>query len=136
MGYSLVADLIVVMHFIFAGFVIFGFFSLVIGPLFGWAWTSGKGFRITHMTCILFVAFEGLLGAPCPLTILENQLLHAAGEAGYQRSFIGHLANQFLFYDAPEWAFTLTYVTLALLSILAYLIPFSFRKTLLTRKGS
>ena len=51
-------------------------------------------------------------------------MLRAAGERGYDRSFIGQFANQLLFYDAPEWVFTLTYVTLALLSILAYLIPF------------
>jgi hypothetical protein len=133
MGYSLGADLVVIVHLIFAGFVAFGFFSRVVGSIFGWAWTYGKGFRITHLTCILFVALEGLLGVACPLTILENQLLHEAGEGGYHRSFMGRLANQLLFYDAPEWVFTLTYVALAILSILAYLIPLSSCKTLLKK---
>ena len=136
MGYSLAADLVVIIHLAFAGFVIIGFFSLVVGPIFGWAWTYGKRFRIVYLICIVFVALEALLGVSCPLTILENRLLRAAGESGYDRSFIGHLANQVLFYDAPEWVFTLIYVTLAFLSLLACLIPPSFRNNRLTKKRS
>jgi hypothetical protein len=133
MGYLLVADLVVIVHLIFAGFVIIGFFSLVIGSILGWVWTYGKRFRIGHLICVVFVALEALLGVICPLTLLENQLLRAAGERGYDRSFAGHLANQLLFYDAPEWVFTLTYVALAILSILGYLIPLSTRKILLKK---
>lgn len=136
MGYSLAADFVVIVHLIFAGFVVLGFVLFVVSPILGWTWTFGKGFRIMHLTCILFVALEGLLGVACPLTVLENQLLLAAGKSGYHRSFMGQLANQLLFYDAPEWVFTLIYITLAILSILAYLIPFPFRNTLLTKKGS
>jgi hypothetical protein len=129
MGHRLAADFVVIMHLVFAGFVVFGFFSMVVGPHFGWTWTSRKRFRITHLTCIFFVALEGLLGVACPLTLLENQLLNAAGEGGYHRSFIGRLAHQFLFYDAPEWVFTLTYVALAMVSILAYFVPLPIHKT-------
>lgn len=135
MGYSLAADLVVIVHLVFAGFVLIGFFLLVVGSISGWAWTYGKRFRIGYLLCIVFVALEALLGVTCPLTVLENQLLHAAGEGGYERSFAGQLANQLLFYDAPEWVFTLTYVTLAFLSLLAYLIPPSFRKNLQSKKG-
>jgi hypothetical protein len=136
MGYTLAADFIVIVHLVFAGFVVFGLFSMVAGPHFGWTWASRKRFKITHLACILFVALEGLLGVTCPLTILENQLLHAAGEGGYHHSFIGRLANQILFYDAPEWVFTLAYVALAVVSILTYFIPLPIHKTLLTRNGS
>ncbi len=135
MGYSLAADLVVIVHLIFAGFVLIGSFSFVVGSISGWGWTYSKRLRIGHLLCIVFVALEALLGVTCPLTVLENQLLHAAGEGGYDRSFAGQLANQLLFYDAPEWVFTLTYVTLAFLSLLAYLIPPSFRKNLQSKKG-
>ena len=60
MGYSLVADLVVIVHLVFAGFVLIGFFSLVVGSIFGWAWTYGKRFRIGHLLCIVFVALEGI----------------------------------------------------------------------------
>ena len=136
MGYSRMADLVVIAHLACAGFVLFGFLLIVVGGIFGSAWTHEKRFRITHLICILFVALEALLGVDCPLTILENQLLRAAGKSGYDRSFIGHLANQLLFYDDPEWVFTMVYVTLAFLSLLAYLILPSFRKNRPTKKGS
>jgi Protein of Unknown function (DUF2784) len=135
MGYTLAADLVVIVHLVFAGFVLIGFLLLVVASIFGWAWTYGKRFRIGHLLCIVFVALEALLGVTCPLTVLENQLLRAAGRCGYDRSFAGQLANQLLFYDAPEWVFTLTYVTLAFLSLLAFLIPPLLRKNLQIKKG-
>lgn len=136
MSYSLAADLVVIFHLIFAGFVIFGFFALVVGSIFGWAWTYRKRFRIGQLLCVVFVASEALFGVTCPLTALENQLLRAAGRSGYDRSFAGQLANQLLFYDAPEWVFSLIYVTLAFFSLLAFLISPSFHKDLQSKKGS
>jgi len=128
MVYSVLADIVVILHLAYAGFVVFGFISIAMGRLFRWSWTRHKSFRIVHLSCIGFVALEALLGADCPLTVLENRLLVAAGQVSYQRSFIGHVANRLLFYDAPEWVFTGIYVVLFLLGFLAYFLFPSYRK--------
>jgi len=125
MVYNLLADLIVLVHLAYAGFVVVGFLLILIGQLWGWSWTRHQGFRIVHLSFIGFVALEALLGVDCPLTVLENRLLIAAGQESYQRSFIGHLADRLLFYNAPEWVFSAIYCVLFLLSVLAYLFSLS-----------
>ena len=63
------------------------------------------------------------------LTLLENWLLVAAGQAGYQRTFIGQLIYDLLYYDFPNWVFTITYLSLAGLTALTLvLIPPVWRK--------
>jgi hypothetical protein len=73
------------------------------------------------------------LGATCPLTTLENELLQRGGKAGYERSFVGKLMNEVLFYDAPERVFTVAYVALSLCTALSFIQI--LRKTALSRLG-
>ncbi|MEW5974683.1 MAG: DUF2784 domain-containing protein [Acidobacteriota bacterium] len=120
--YSVLADLVVVVHLAYAGFVLFGFVAVLLGRIRGWRWTRQRMFRWTHLICTAFVAVEAVFGLTCPLTVWENQLLRAAGESGYDRSFIGELASNLLFYDAPEWMFTLVYLTLTLAVLLVYFV--------------
>jgi hypothetical protein len=56
----------------------------------------------------------------CPLTILENYFLKASGVSGYNRSFIGNLANDILFYDVPEWVFGVIYMVLAIVVVVYF----------------
>lgn len=121
MYYSLLADVIVVIHLVYACFVLFGTIAIVIGVPCSWQWIKNFHFRTIHIVCTVFVPLETLLGMICPLTSLENFFLRASGAEGYNRSFIGKLVSTVLFYDAPEWVFLTIYVALAIVVIIYYI---------------
>jgi len=115
------ADLVVFVHLAYAGFVLFGFLAILVGTVRHWAWTRNLRFRVMHLVCTVLVGVESVLGATCPLTTLENDLLQGGGKAGYERSFVGKLMNDVLFYDAPERVFTVAYVSLSLCTLLSFI---------------
>ena len=63
-------------------------------------------FRAAHFAAIAYVAAESLLGIWCPLTLWEAQLRGDAAE----KSFIAEWVHRLLYYNFPEWVFTLAYV--------------------------
>ncbi len=77
-----------------------------IGAALGWRWIRNAWFRYLHLGAIAFVAAEALLGIACPLTVWEDLLRGGAG----RESFVARWVRAFLFYRAPEWAFTTLYV--------------------------
>jgi hypothetical protein len=127
------ADLVVLVHLAYAGFVLFGFLAILVGTVRHWAWTRNLRFRVLHLVCTVLVGAESVLGTTCPLTTLENDLLRKGGKAGYERSFVGKLMNEVLFYDAPERVFTVAYVALSLCTALSFVQI--LRKTPLSRLG-
>jgi len=108
---SLLADLILVVHFAFVLFVVGGFALILSGAACGWRWIRNPLFRYTHLGAIGFVALEALVGATCPLTVWEDALRRAS-PAG--KSFVGRWVSYFLYYDLPPWVFTVAYVLFAL----------------------
>jgi hypothetical protein len=77
---ALAADIIVVLHFLFILFVVFG------GLLaFKWRWVVW-----IHVPAAVWGALIEFVGWVCPLTPLENQLRQAAGGEGYSVAFIEH----------------------------------------------
>lgn len=121
MIYLWLADLVVAVHLAYAAFVLFGFLAILLGLLRDWRWIRNLKFRLAHLLCTGLVGVEAIMGATCPLTELENHLLREAGQAGYERSFMGRLMNELLFYDAPERVFTVTYILLMALTILTFI---------------
>lgn len=121
---TLLSDLVVAVHLGYAGFVVVGFILILAGAVLGWRWIRNRVFRLVHLGCISLVAIEAIIGQICPLTLLENWLLVAAGGEGYQRTFIGQLIFDLLYYDFPTWVFNVTYISLAVLTALTLvLIP-------------
>jgi len=120
--YSILADLTVALHLVYAAYVLFGYFFVLAGIIFKWRWIRNFTFRISHLICTLLVGLEAAGGVICPLTILENRLLRASGGAGYERSFFGHLFSELLYYQAPEWVFTVSYITWSLLVLLTFVL--------------
>ena len=99
------ADALLVLHFLIAGFIVAGLILVWIGALVGWSWIRNPGFRYLHLAAIVFVAAEALLGYACPLTIWEDLLRGGARP----ETFVGRWVYRLLYYDAPEWVFTALY---------------------------
>ena len=106
----MLADAILVVHFAFVLFVVLGFALVLLGGALGWRWVRNRTFRYAHLAAIVFVAAEALAGVACPLTVWENALRQAS-PAG--PSFVGRWVSRLLYYDLPEWAFTVAYVLFA-----------------------
>ena len=106
---SLLADLLLVVHFAFVLFVVGGLGAIWIGAIAGWRWVRDLRFRAAHVAAILFVAVESLAGIWCPLTVWEDAL-RGRGE---DKSFIARWIHRAMFYDLPEWVFTVAYCAFA-----------------------
>jgi len=74
------ADLVVLLHFLFVIFVVCGGVLALRWPRIIWL----------HIPAVLWGAFIEFSGSICPLTPLENRLRRAQGETGYQGDFIAH----------------------------------------------
>lgn len=80
MLYSLLADVVVVLHLLFVAFVLFGGLLVQRWPLASWV----------HLPTVLWAALIELFGWVCPLTPLENWLRGRAGGRGYEGGFVEH----------------------------------------------
>jgi hypothetical protein len=105
----LLADLILVVHFLFVAFVVGGLALVWAGAPCGWRWVRNWWFRAAHLAAILFVAIEAPGGIMCPLTVWEDTLRGRSGETG----FIERWLHGLLFYDCPGWVFAAAYVLFA-----------------------
>lgn len=84
MGYRIAADSVLVAHFVFAAFAVFGGLLVATNP--AWAWV--------HVPVVLWSALVNLKDWRCPLTPLEQRLRLLAGQAGYEGGFIQHYVGQ------------------------------------------
>jgi len=78
--YGNLATLVVLAHFAFILFVMFGGLLAL-----RWRWVPWA-----HIPCFLWGAGIEVVGGICPLTPLENRLREAAGESQYAGTFIEH----------------------------------------------
>jgi hypothetical protein len=122
-SYAFLADVLVVIHTAFCGFVLFGQVLITLVwlsrlfqaaasvdeapgyrlPVFGWVsrwgWVRNPWFRTIHLLCILTVAVEAYYQYQCPLTTWEEELRVMAGQKDVfeEGSFTGRLLNEILF---------------------------------------
>jgi len=110
----LLADALLVVHFIIVAFIVGGLVLVWLGAALGWQWIRNPWFRYLHLGAIAFVAAEALAGVACPLTAWEDAL-----RGGLQPgSFVGRWVQRLLYYQAPEWVFTVAYVLWAAATLL------------------
>lgn len=105
----MLADLVLILHVGFVLFVVGAAILTALGGVLRWQWVRRRSFRYAHVGAILFVVAEALLGIACPLTVLEDRLRGSTET----RSFIGRWLGELLYYDLPEWVFTIVYVFFA-----------------------
>lgn len=112
-----IADLVLVVHFLFVLFVVVGFLFILFGRFLGWLWIYHRVFRIAHVVAIVFVVVQTYFGQLCPLTIWENSLRLEVGQTGYAGSFIQHWLQRFMYYDAEPWVFGVAYTMFGVLVV-------------------
>lgn len=118
--YSILADMILVLHFVFIGFVVGGQLCVVVGYFLDWRWVRNLKFRVCHLLAIGFVIVQAWARQICPLTIWESALREAAGEEPYAGTFVRHWLGRVVYYDAPAWVFTAAYSAFGALVVLSW----------------
>lgn len=120
--YSLMADLVLIVHFAFVAFVVVGFLLILIGLLVHWTWIHNRIFRVAHLIAIGIVVLQSWFGRLCPLTIWESELRTRAGESAYTESFVAHWLHRILFYQAEAWVFTTIYTVFGALVLAVWIL--------------
>jgi len=138
MSYATKADLVLILHLCFIGFVLFGQALIMSGTLFRWNWVRNPWFRGLHLLAILFVVFEAFMNIRCPLTtwevdyrLLDGQDFDTlrSGEKIPEISYPLFVLRGLLFSTSTPTVYTTIYVTFALLVILFfYLNPPHWRR--------
>ncbi|MGA2617267.1 MAG: DUF2784 domain-containing protein [Thermoguttaceae bacterium] len=125
LAYRLLADLIVVVHVAYVGFVVVGMLLILMGIWRRWAWIRNFWFRAGHFAAIALVVVESVWGVVCPLTDWEYRLRVLGGEGGEPGSFVGRCLHAVLFVELKPWQFTVAYCLfgLAVLATLAWSPP-------------
>ncbi|HET7159517.1 MAG TPA: DUF2784 domain-containing protein [Burkholderiales bacterium] len=110
------ADVVLVLHFAFVLFVVGGLVAIWCGAALRWQWVRDRRFRLAHLAAILFVTAEALAGIACPLTVWEDALRGTSTDT----SFIARWVHSVMFYQLPEWMFTLAYAVFAAIVALTF----------------
>jgi len=76
--YRIGADVVLLSHFLFAAFAVFGGVLALCSPV--WPWL--------HIPTVLWSSVVNLLSWTCPLTPLENTLRIRAGQTGHAGGFV------------------------------------------------
>ncbi|MEJ2356033.1 MAG: DUF2784 domain-containing protein [candidate division WOR-3 bacterium] len=122
MLYKIIADIIVVLHFIWIIFMLLGFFLTIYGffyqKFFDW-WL----FRTLHLLGILFVGILTVLQRFCPLTILENlSRARYSPESTYPGSFIVHYIENLVYPDVNQTLLRLGTVFVAIFILIVFIV--------------
>jgi Protein of Unknown function (DUF2784) len=121
MIWSLLADGLVILHFVFTAFVIFG-------GLLTWRW---RGVAWIHLPALAWGCWVELSHSVCPLTPLENHWRQLAGEAGYSEGFLAHYLVRVLYPPGLTWN-----VQWALAALLLALNVVVYGRLLLARRSA
>lgn len=120
--YAVLADLVLFLHLCFVLFVVLSLVCIFVGKVRHWQWVYHPTFRGVHLACIAVVVAQAWLGVVCPLTTLEMHLRGLAGEATYAGGFIAHWMSTLLYYQAPDWVFTLIYTLFGLAVVASWFL--------------
>jgi len=93
MIWSFLADGLVILHFAFTTFVVFGGFLT-------WRWPRVS---FVHIPALAWGCWVEVSHSICPLTPLENHFRHLGGEAGYSGGFLAHYLVRVLYPPGLTW---------------------------------
>lgn len=120
--YRFAADAIVLLHMTYALVVVLGLPVTWMGILLKQEWVRNFWWRCGHLAMIAIVVAEAWAGIPCPLTVWERDLRTLAQQQSYSGDFIANLVHEWLFYEAPQWAFTTAYSLFGFLVFISFVV--------------
>jgi hypothetical protein len=101
------ANLVLVLHFLYVLFVVGGLLLIWLGYALSWSWVRRRWIRVLHLAASGVVGLEAVAGIVCPLTVLEDALRNSGNQAG---GFLQRWVSALLYWDWPLWVFTALYV--------------------------
>jgi len=133
MLYKILADLVVLLHFAWILFILWGFILLVCSSISVYVLPAAKNrlrtffdrwvFRTIHLSGIVYVAILTVLGKYCPLTILENKLREQYNtELAYPGSFVVHYIEKIVYPEANFLLFVIPTIIIAVFTVLMFII--------------
>jgi hypothetical protein len=127
--YALLADVVIVIHFLYALTIIGGLVIVYVGKFLKWGFVKNATFRLIHLIMIMIVAFESIFHIECPLTYIEYKLLSLAKIHHQNTPFIAGFINKILFWNLPNEFFDILYIGLALVILMSFVfVPINFKK--------
>jgi len=102
---TLLADIVLAIHFGIAAFIAAGLVLIPWGAVRGWVWVRWRRLRLAHAGLMVFVAAEAVVGMTCPLTVVEAYLRGAQAP----ESFWGYWLERLLYWNLPTSFFLVLY---------------------------
>jgi len=123
MLYKILADAIIVVHFLFILFMLLGFLLTVYAIFFRQKFFDWWLFRSLHLLGIFYVASLSILGKYCPLTLLENELRSRyAVSSVYFGSFIVHYLEKLVYPDVNPLVIQIPTIFIAIFTIVIFIL--------------
>ena len=123
MSYKILADAVIVVHFLFILFMLLGFLLTAYALVFRQKFFDWWLFRSLHLLGIFYVSSLSILGKYCPLTILENGLrLRYEVTSVYSGSFIVNYLEKLVYPDVNPLLIQIPTVFLAIFTIVVFII--------------
>ena len=111
MFHRVLAELCVILHFLWILFIVFGIIFALKGSKLAWV----------HLGGLLFSLLLNAFGWYCPLTYLENYLLMSCEKGGtYAGSFIIYYLAPIIYPDMPEMAIRIGGVLFVFMNLVVY----------------
>ena len=122
MLYKIIADIIVVMHFVWILFMLIGFILTLCG--FFWKVLFDRWlFRTIHLFGIAYVSLLAIMGRYCPLTVWENSLrARYASSLTYPGSFMIHYVEKLIYPNVNPLIIRLPTAFIAVFTVFIFII--------------
>lgn len=120
MIYQIAADLILIFHFCFVLFALFG--GLLILRWRGVIWL--------HLPALIWGIIVQVFVLTCPLTPLENRFRELGGETGYSGGFVEYYISLILYHSLSHWLHLLIGLILIMINLMVYYYVFFRHKSL------
>ena len=102
---AIIADFILIIHFVIVAFITMGFFFIPICYKFKNHLAHNKRVRVIHIALMGFVTAESILGLTCPLTTIEQTLRNQF----HSKTFINYWITKIIYWDFPSLFFLIIY---------------------------
>ena len=102
---TFLADLVLLIHFAIAAFLVVGMLLIPLGAYWQWSWVLARRLRQIHAGFMVLITIETSFHFTCPLTTLEALLRHTHAPELFWAAKI----SKILYWDLPLEFFTIFY---------------------------